>query len=61
MFLREPYVSLSCVQWKKYFFDHFQAFFIVFDHENTCPSMHSLVKYTTYNYSHKAFLFGQAE
>ena len=30
MYLREPYVSLSCARLKKYFFDNFQAFFIVF-------------------------------
>ena len=27
-----------------YFFDNFQAFFIVFDHVNACTSMHSLVE-----------------
>ena len=28
----------------KYFFDNFQAFFIVFDHVNACASMHMLVE-----------------
>ena len=27
-------MCLSCVPWKKYFFDHFQGVFIVFDHVN---------------------------
>ena len=44
MFLREPYVRVSCVPWKKYFFDNFQAFFVVFNHANACASMHSLVE-----------------
>ena len=34
MFLCEPYMSLSCVWWKKYFFNNILAFFIVFDHAN---------------------------
>ena len=38
------YVSLSCIQWKKYLFGNFQAFFIVFDHVNTCASMRLLVE-----------------
>ena len=44
MFLCEPYVSLSCVQWKKYLFGNFLAFFIVFYHVNACASMRSLVE-----------------
>ena len=44
MFLREPYVSLSRVRWKKYIFDNFQVFFIAFDHVNACESMRSLVQ-----------------
>ena len=39
MFLGEPYMSLSCVLCKKYFFDNSVAFFIVFDHVNACVSM----------------------
>ena len=44
MFLNEPYMSLSCVRWKKYFFDNFLMFFIVFDHVNASVSMRSLVE-----------------
>ena len=44
MFLLKPYVSLSCIQWKKYLFGNFQAFFIVFDHVNTCASMPLLIE-----------------
>ena len=44
VFLREPYLSLSCAWWKRYFLTHFQVFLIVFDHGNACTSMHSLVE-----------------
>ena len=29
---------------KKYVFDYFEAFFIIFEYANACTSMHSLVK-----------------
>ena len=45
------YVSLSCVQWKKYFFYNFQAFFIVFAHVNACASMRSLTEIHNTHYS----------
>ena len=38
------YVSLLYAWWIKYVFDYFKAFFIVFDHENTCASMRYLVE-----------------
>ena len=37
MFLSEPYLSLSCVRWKKYFFGNFQCFW-------PCERMRTLVK-----------------
>ena len=41
----KPYMSLLYAWWwKKYVFDYFQAFFIVFDNANTCASMHLLVE-----------------
>ena len=45
MFLYDPYMSLSRVRWKKYFFDNFQAFFIVFDHVNPCE-IHNIWLFT---------------
>ena len=44
IFLHVSYTSLSCTRWKKYFFHHFQIFYIVFDHANACASMRSLVE-----------------
>ena len=44
IFLREPYVSLSCAWWKRYFFTHFRMFLIVFDHAKACVRWS---KYTT--------------
>ena len=43
------YVSLTWptllyAWWKKYVFDNFRAFFIVFDHANACPRMQLLVE-----------------
>ena len=32
MFLHEPYMSFSCAWRKKYVFDYFEAFSIIFDH-----------------------------
>ena len=40
----ETHVRLRQEHWKKYFFDNFWAFFIVFDHVNACASMQLLVK-----------------
>ena len=37
-------VRVSCVLWKKYFFDNFQTFFAVFNHANAYASMRSLVE-----------------
>ena len=37
-------VGLSCIQLKKYFFDNFQAIFIVFNHVNASASMRLLVE-----------------
>ena len=39
--------SLSCAWWKRYFFTHFQVFFIVFDHANACVcwSKYSFIQY----------------
>ena len=51
MFLSEPYVSLLCVRWKKYFFDHFQTFFIVFDHA------HEFAGQNTQHMFYKFFVF----
>ena len=42
VFLRVPYVSLSCEWWKRYFFTHFWVFLIVFNHGNAWASMRSL-------------------
>ena len=40
IFLRKPLVRMI----KKYVFDYFRAFFIVFDHVNACTSIRSLVE-----------------
>ena len=39
MFLHEPYMSFSYAWRKKYVFDYFEAFSIVFDHANSCECM----------------------
>ena len=44
IFLRKSYMSLSYTWCKKYVFDDFRAFFVLFDHANAGASMHSLVK-----------------
>ena len=44
VFLCKPLMCLSCTWWKRYFFDHFPMFFIVFNHANACASMHLLVE-----------------
>ena len=44
IFLCKPYISLLYARWKKYVFDNFRAFFIIFNHANTCASVRLLVK-----------------
>ena len=41
--LREPLACLSCAQWKRDFFVHFQIISIVFDNAKACASMCLLV------------------
>ena len=44
VFLHASHMSFSCAWWKRYFFNHFTMFFIVFDHANACASIRSLVE-----------------
>ena len=57
VFLREPYVSLSCAWWKRSFLHDFQMFLITFDHVKACAACVCWSKYTTSRWHFKDLLY----